>query len=244
MEKEFNYNSFKSNLPGYQSPKDDYSGYSDFNNPDPNLKAKQDDCQPKIEIESGGVNEYRPRGLNSKFGIDVTLKIACVKGGKSIRAIQVAVVSNDDDFTEEDAKSQGLYISSDNMDIGFVDPRGQLFYYTSDERNKLRSYGDYRYNSSTGEATFRFVDSPKVLIENPYILNRFVVYIVKIGHNNTLQVLGKIKHYYAKDDGQLKLVAGKSPQLEHTNKLSDTVLKIISADKKAALEFAKYKIVK
>jgi RHS repeat-associated protein len=189
---------------------------------------------PKAAVVSGGYNVHRG-GLptSKKRGFDFTIKVTGAKDSVGIQIIQTVRVSNDDNVSATDAKTNGVWVSADGKEIGFTDPGGQLYYYSQKEIGMIKAKGDYSFNSSTGEGQIRFVDAPDNINGSPpYKKMTFTKYIVTVNGDGSQQVAGRIQSTYISNGGKFTSEPSGSPRII-SGVMNPTDKAIINADPNA-----------
>jgi hypothetical protein len=180
-------------------------------------------CSPKASLVSGGVNNYQDSGLKpGTLGIDVTIKVTCLKNTEKLQIIQTVLVNNDDNVSKQAAAENQVWVSPDGKKMGFTDPGGALFYYDKSELSKFAKY------DGKGNGTIRFIDNPSNLSNNPYSKSEFHSYVVIVSTDGKQQILGRVvwsfKYKQADKTGVPLYIAGG---------LTSTDLFIIKADRAA-----------
>lgn len=171
-------------------------------------KFKTPMITPIVKIVGGGINVYRGGLIQGTNGLDVDLKISNARGIKSLNFIQTVKVSNDDKITVQEAKSKPCWISSNKLEIGFVDDGTEgmerLFYYTNEDLAALAERGSYVFDIKTGNGKIIMNDNPGIL-NSSYAYNKtvFHTYLVGILPNDKQVVFGRLEWVFFKEKGKV-----------------------------------------
>jgi RHS repeat-associated protein len=206
----------------------EYDGYDDSGEGDDGAKG------PKVTVASGGYNVYRGGLRPGTNGLDVTINLSGAEGATGIQIIQVVQISNDDNKTAAEAKSDGVWISADGKQLGFVDPGGGLYYYNQKNIDDLKKRGDYKFDSKKGVGQIRMIDNPSMVNDagQAYKKTHFTTYIVATYSDGTQQVAGRIQWSYTLVGGKITAQQSGTPTII-SGGMTTTSKAIINADPNA-----------
>jgi RHS repeat-associated protein len=194
-------------------------------------EESDDQKAPKATVVSGGYNIYRGGLRPGTNGLDVTINLSGAEGATGIQIIQVVQISNDDNRTAEEAKSEGIWISANNKQLGFVDPGGGLYYYNQKDIDNLKKKGDYKFDSKKGEGKIRMIDNPSMIndVSQAYKKTSFTTYVVATYADGTQQVAGRIQWSYTIVGGKITAQQSGTPIII-AGGMTSTSKAIINAD--------------
>lgn len=171
---------------------------------------------PTLTIVAGGIND--PNSQNTKRGPNNIDIVVTVTGGKDIQKLeftQFVIVSNDDEFDENDAEynkgillNQGKYFAM--LDVG---QNGNISFMTDEEIDEYEANGRYGIFPDRTEAASQFNDNGMAWndVNDSYKKSYMVTYVSVINSEGVRQVVGKFVYGFVKSNGKISPDLNYSP---------------------------------